>query len=298
MNTLANQINLQKFFMRKIVPIVCIALFAFSCNWFSSKDNVGEKEQEGMEYQLKQENTEKMKQIFFVLPSPIEISLLIKKSGIHFQEDLLNSTENLPGYSTSPSRAIALGVYCADLSYASLNEQYQTSAEYINVARNLAESLGVLRTVDQEKMKMLENNITNKDLIIDIVSEIYMEASEQLREQDRYSLASLMLIGGWIESLYLATQSIEPNEPTHKVLVERVLDQKLSLESIKVVLHDNQSDPTIAPIYKDVLELERLFNKSLKSKEESNDDFYELMNLGGFEQLVIKVDEMRDYLVH
>ena len=251
-----------------------------------------------LEHQLMEENTEKMKRIFFVLPSPIEISILIKKSGVHFQENLLNSTENLPGYSTSPSRAIALGVYCADLSYASLNEQYQISIEYINVARNLAESLGVLRTVDQEKINTLENNVTNKDLIVDIISEIYMESSDQLREQDRYSLAALMLIGGWVESIYLATQSVSLDEESHQLLIKQILDQKLSLESIKTVLRDNQSDPTIKPIYMDVLQLEKLFDRCVKNtNSEETNDFRESVDPLVFVQLVAKVGEMREYLV-
>lgn len=284
--------------MRIIISCICLLLMFTSCNLFSSKNQDRVTEEQMLEQQLMKENRAKMKRIFFVLPSPIEISLLIKKSGVHFQENLLNSTENLPGYSTSPSRAIALGVYCADLSYASLYEQYQISIEYINIARNLAESLGVLRTVDQEKIKTLENNVTNKDLIVDIISEIYMESSEQLREQDRYSLAALMLIGGWVESMYLATQSVSLDKDSHQVLIEQILDQKLSLESIKRVLQDNQSDPTIKPIYMDILQLEKLFNKCLKDKNtEENMDFRESVDPLVFVQLVAKIGEMREYLV-
>ncbi|MDE5417150.1 hypothetical protein L3049_03940 [Labilibaculum sp. DW002] len=284
--------------MRIIISCICILLLFSSCNLFSSKNKDKITEEQMLEHQLMEENTEKMKRIFFVLPSPIEISILIKKSGVHFQENLLNSTENLPGYSTSPSRAIALGVYCADLSYASLNEQYQISIEYINVARNLAESLGVLRTVDQEKINTLENNVTNKDLIVDIISEIYMESSDQLREQDRYSLAALMLIGGWVESIYLATQSVSLDEESHQLLIKQILDQKLSLESIKTVLRDNQSDPTIKPIYMDVLQLEKLFDRCVKNtNSEETNDFRESVDSLVFVQLVAKVGEMREYLV-
>lgn len=285
--------------MRKIISSVCIIVILSSCNFLSSNNKDKISEEEILEQQLMQENTEKMKRIFFVLPSPIEISLLVKKTGVHFREDLLNNTENLPGYSTSPSRSIALGVYCADLSYASLYEQYQISIEYINVARNLAESLGVLRTVEQEKIKTLEQNITNKELIIDIISEIYMESNEQLREQDRYSLAALMLIGGWIESMYLATQSVSPSYEFHQELIKQILDQKLSLESIKTVLRDNQSDPTIKPIYTDILQLEQLFERCIKTTESNEEvDFIETIDTVVFVQLVAKVSDIREYLIH
>lgn len=282
--------------MRKISEAVLLIFLLTSCSWNSAGKKDKEIKSENLEYQLMTENTKKMKKIFFVLPSPIETSLLINNSGLVFQEDLLNSTEKLAGYSTSTSRAIALGIYCADLSYSGINEQFQTSIEYLNVTRNLAESLGILRAVDPEKIKLLEENLTNKELVIDVISEVYMESHEQLREQDRYLLASLMLIGGWVESLYLATQSVKPNEVKHQILIERILDQHLSLESVKSVLSENQSNPVIQPIYKDLLDLERLFKKSIKSKNDES-DFYEKVNLVGFEQLILKVNDIRDYLV-
>jgi hypothetical protein len=285
--------------MRKIILSLCILLLFNSCNLFSSKNKEQVSEEDLFENQLIKENAEKMKRIFFVLPSPIEISLLITKTGVYFRKDLLNSTENLAGYSTSSSRAIALGVYCADLSYASLNEQYQISIEYINVSRNLAESLGVLRTVNQDKLRLLESNVTNKELIVDIVSEIYMESNEQLREQDRYSLAALMLIGGWVESMYLATQSVNPSDKSHHELIKQILDQKLSLESIKSVLRDNQSDPVIKPIYLDILQLEKLFEMSSKNLEQKDDtEFIDSVDELVFVQLIAKVGDIRDYLVH
>jgi hypothetical protein len=221
---------------------------------------------------------------------------LITKTGVVFQEELLNPTEKLVGYSTSTSRAIALGVYCADLSYSGLNDQYQTSLEYINVTRNIAESLGILKAINQEKINTLENNLTNKELILEIISEIYMDSHNQLKEQERYLLASLMLIGGWIESLYLATQSVHVNEVNHQVLIERILDQSLSLKSVKYVLADNQTNQVIQPIYQDVLELERIFQKATKANNKEL-DFYDRVDLVAFEQLVISVNDIRSYLV-
>lgn len=285
--------------MRKIIWSFCILLLLNSCNFFYSKDKEHISDDELLEHQIMHDNVEKMKRIFFVLPSPIEISMLIKKSGVHFREDLLNKTENLPGYSTSSSRAIALGVYCADLSYASLNEQYQTSVEYINVSRSLAESLGVLKTVEQDKIRLLESNVSNKNLIIDIVSEIYMESNEQLREQDRYPLAALMLIGGWVESMYLATQSVNPNKMSHQILIKQIVDQKLSLESVKAVLRDNQSDPIIKPIYLNILQLEKIFEKCIEDSDMKEDaEFIDSVDELVFVQLIAKVGDMRDYLVH
>jgi predicted small metal-binding protein len=282
--------------MRKILIAFLLSNLILSCNWTNSSKSESEIKNESFEHHLMAENADKLKRIFFVLPSPVETTLLITKTGVVFQEELLNPTEKLVGYSTSTSRAIALGVYCADLSYSGLNDQYQTSLEYINVTRNIAESLGILKAINQEKINTLENNLTNKELILEIISEIYMDSHNQLKEQERYLLASLMLIGGWIESLYLATQSVHVNEVNHQVLIERILDQSLSLKSVKYVLADNQTNQVIQPIYQDVLELERIFQKATKANNKEL-DFYDRVDLVAFEQLVISVNDIRSYLV-
>ena len=61
--------------------------------------------------------------IFHAAPSPMETASLIKRSGASFHGDALNGADRASEYTTSDAQAINLGIYGADLSYATIFEE-------------------------------------------------------------------------------------------------------------------------------------------------------------------------------
>jgi len=51
------------------------------------------------------------------IPSPLEISVLLKESGSKYAPEILNSSNNLPKYNSNYKKALNLGVYGTDLGY-------------------------------------------------------------------------------------------------------------------------------------------------------------------------------------
>ncbi len=208
------------------------------------------------------------KQIFYSLPSPLETAMLIKTAGAAYNEDLLNPVENVDNYTTNRSRALNLGIYTTDLSFASLFDQTQTSIKYMNAAKSMADGLGILDAIDNTTIERLEENINNRDMIMDIISETFMNSSSFLTENDRPALASIVLVGGWIEGLYIATnlvgnQSIEDNK-----LVERIVDQKLSFDIVLKLLDDNKDNEDVASLLTEINDIKTTFDKiTIKSSK-------------------------------
>src|SRR5688500_16735654 len=56
-------------------------------------------------------------EILHRIPSPLEISVLLKESGKKYNSEFLNSPENLSRYNTNYKRALNLGIYGTDLGY-------------------------------------------------------------------------------------------------------------------------------------------------------------------------------------
>ncbi len=173
----------------------------------------------------------KAKQVFYSLPSPIETAMLIKRSGVDYTPELLNPTENQSSYVSSYKLAMNLGIYSANISYVSIFEQSQVAIKYMAAAKKLAENLGILNAIDQKIIGRLENNINNRDSIMDIISETFMNSDGFLKENGRPETAALLIAGGWIEGLYLATQHAKI-EPDNEEIVDRITDQKMSLKSL------------------------------------------------------------------
>jgi hypothetical protein len=207
------------------------------------------------------EDINSAKQIFYSLPSPLETAMLIKNAGASYNEDLLNPVENTSNYTTNKSMALNLGIYTTDLSFASLFDQTQTSIQYMNAAKRMADGLGILDAIDNNTIDMLEENINNRDRIMDIISETFMSSSSFLTENQRPALASIVLVGGWVEGLYIASNLVGTGSIEGNKLVERIVDQKLSFDIVLRLLEDNKDNMDVAEIMEDLSDLKKTFDK-------------------------------------
>jgi hypothetical protein len=208
-----------------------------------------------------QEQLNTAKRIFYSLPSPLETAMLIKNAGAAYNEELMNPVSNSSKYITSKSKALNLGIYSTDLSYASLFDQSQATLDYIGAAKEMADGLNILDAIDEETVNQLEEQINNRDAIIDIISETLMNSSSFLKENELEGTASVVLVGGWVEGLYIATNLVDENDLEDNKLVERIVDQKLSLDIMVNLLESSPEDQDAQAVLEDVKELKIIFDK-------------------------------------
>jgi len=227
----------------------------------SAGEGSGEFEASGTLDPETQEQLNTAKRIFYSLPSPLETAMLIKNAGAEYNEDLMNPTTNTSKYITSKSKALNLGIYSTDLSYASLFDQSQATLDYINAAKEMADGLNILDAIDEETVNRLEEQINNRDAIIDIISETLMNSSSFLKENDLEGTASVVLVGGWVEGLYIATNLVNDKDLDGNKLVERIVDQKLSLDIIVNLLESTPEDKDAQAVLEDVKALKTIFDK-------------------------------------
>ncbi len=199
--------------------------------------------------------------IFNALPSPLESAMLVKSAGARFNDDLLNPTENARNYVTNKSMALNLGIYTCDLSFASLYDQTQLIINYMNSAKQMADGLGILEAIDQEQIDNLEENITNKEVIMDIVSETFMNSNSYLEENGQPAIAAIVLAGGWMEGLYISTQLVDMNDFNGNKLVGRIIDQKLSIDILLNLLESNKGNPAVDELIQQVTRVKLIFDK-------------------------------------
>lgn len=246
----------------KLTAILIIAVSMAGCG--SEKRKSGSDELSLSESEINAgilEDVNSAKQIFYSLPSPLETAMLIKNAGASYNEDLLNSVDNTSNYTTNKSMALNLGIYTTDLSFASLFDQTQTSIRYMNAAKRMADGLGILDAIDNNTIDMLEENINNRDRIMDIISETFMNSSSFLTENERPALACIVLVGGWVEGLYIASSIVGDANIEGNKLVGRIVDQKLSFDIVMHLLEDNKDNIDVAEILTEISDLKSTFDK-------------------------------------
>ena len=219
------------------------------------------------------------KKIFYSLPSPLETAMLIKSAGAEYEERLLNPTENATNYTTNKSIALNLGIYTTDMSFASLFDQTQTTINYMDASKTLADGLGILEAIDEDVMARLEDNINNRDAIMDIISETFLNTSSYLKENDREAIATVVLVGGWIEGLYIATQLVDDANIENNRLVDRVIEQKLSFDILEKLLEQSKDDENIQSLSSQLVDIKKAFDKITIVSSEVSPEPNEVTNI-------------------
>ncbi len=201
------------------------------------------------------------RQIFYSLPSPLETAMILKRSGALYNPEILNSVDNISRYTTTKGMALNLGIYSTDLSYASLFDQTQASIKYMTASKKLAEGLGILNAIDNEIIQRLEENVNNREAIMDIISETLLNTNSILEENDRVAIGSIILVGGWIEGLFIATSLVDDVGKTDNELIDRIIDQKLSLATVINLLEQHKGNSDVKEVLVDINELNKIYNK-------------------------------------
>ncbi len=129
-------------------------------------------------------------------------------------------------------------------------------------ARKLADELGILGAIDEETIRELEENMNNREVVMNIISDTYMNSNAYLSENNRAAISVMVLTGGWIEGLYLATALTQRSVQNNKKLVDRILYQKLSLVTLLNMMGTYQDqNPDIKKLMDDMQDLSNVFDK-------------------------------------
>jgi len=101
-------------------------------------------------------------------------------------------------------------------------------------------------------MMRLEENMSNKDSLIDIVSSTYVDTDLYLQDNERPIMAKAILAGAWLEGLYIAV-NLETDKNQASIIWEKIGEQKPALSNLVKMLedcHDAQFDALISQLKK------------------------------------------------
>jgi hypothetical protein len=253
----------KKYRIYPVVALVSILAFSLITGCRSGKKAPAEDEEVKLPENITEikQDIDQAKKIFNALPSPLESAQLIKSAGAQFDGKLLNPVSKVNTYVTSKAMALNLGVYTCDLSFASLYEQTQLLIDYMNAAKKMADGLGILDAIEQEHIDKLEENINNSEVIMEVVSQTFMNSNSYLEDNDQPATAAIVLVGGWIEGLFISTQLVDLNDFNSNKLVGRIIDQKLSIDILIDLLNRNKGNPSVDELTEQVQKLKAVFDK-------------------------------------
>lgn len=244
----------------------------------------------------------------FSIPSPIQTALLIQKSGIDYNKNVLSASNKVNTFPTDYSRALNLGVFGADLGYVSLYNQTQDALGYLAAIKQLSDKLGLTAAFDAGTMERIKNNITNKDSMMVLVGIAYRGSDSYLKNNQRNDISSLILAGGWVEGVYFSAEAykLKPNA----VIKQRIAEQKQALNSLVKILGNNSS-PEVAELTTMMSDLAKVYEgiqfkynfvkpetDSIKKVTYINSTIEVMVSEEQITQIISKLGEIRSKIVN
>jgi hypothetical protein len=223
--------------------------------------NEGTEENSGIDTVKTEVQTNQVTETFFQVPSPGEMLTFIKMVGGKNNKNVsfLNSPDNQKNYTDNKAKALNFGIYSCDLSYCSIFEIGSEALKYFKVVKQLGDQIGVSAAIKPEVLKRLEGNIGNPDSLSVITDDVYFTSFQTLEDGKQGPTLSLVVAGGWIESLYIATNLSKYSADSP--VVERLADQKYTLDNLIEFLKKYESDASVASVLAQFVELQAEFNK-------------------------------------
>jgi len=207
------------------------------------------------------EKVDAIEKIFFAIPSPRETIDIIEDAGAVFDVQLTNDPNNVDSYTSKTERALNMGVYGADVNYCTAFNKTSDVMMLLACTRTLGDQLGLNSIFDQNVQDRLNDNRDDSDSVQSIITATFWEIESKLQDDGRPELAALIVIGGWIEGLYIACGQAKINME-NQAMIDQIAEQQVALTN--VIGLANQYEATNEKI-KDILisleELQGLYDK-------------------------------------
>lgn len=199
------------------------------------------------------------------LPSPVDFIAHINQAKLDYNNKFLNSADNASAYlGTSQKTALNLGVYLVDLGYNSLYLKSQEGLNYLKAVKKLSDQLNILDNETKTLVTKFEGNLENRDSLLTIAREGYFSIDNYLRKNERKDISTYIMIGSWIEGLYLGTSIIKniPNfdkDEKYKLVLWRIGGQKNSLDNLVAIVGKLEQNDENKELLKKLKELQKAY---------------------------------------
>jgi len=246
----------------KLLAVFCITFSIFSltnCNTSSNDEESVLFDSLVNTNKTSKVSPEVLNKILKSLPSPVEMTSIIHQTNAKFDKSLINPKDNVSGYTSSYKKSINLGIYGTDLGYMNIYEETILSMSYLDGIKSLANDLKIGQFFNMSIIGRMVSNKNNIDSLMYISTSSFDKMSMYLNDQNRAHIGSLILLGGWIEGLYLYTQTAKSNPS--KDLRDRICEQKIAINDIMILLSVYEKNPTFKELITDINGIKALFDK-------------------------------------
>ncbi|MEP2276555.1 MAG: hypothetical protein ABJH98_13950 [Reichenbachiella sp.] len=229
--------------MKNILNILCIAMLATTIVACSS----GKKSDEAEKATLENVKEKVKKEFEYPIPTSFEVTELLQDAGAAFVWNITNPIDNVDKYETQRDKALNLGIYGADLSYACTYNSQEETMQMLKASKVLIDGLSIPGVFDDDMVARVEKNLDNKDSLILIVTKSFYNTYTELNKAGQDKMSFLVVAGSWIEGIYITCQLAISSDYDPRML-NIVAEQKKSAIKLAEFASKYAEDPDIESV--------------------------------------------------
>ena len=255
--------DLKPFCMKKLISYLCIIilLIVFSCkpkapekDTFIPSFSTYKNDSTGTGDPITRSET------YYGLLTPMEITVIFNRLAVPYNDTTLNPVSNRDLYLSNSQAAINTGIYGVDFGYLKMFGFGQEVIDYMVTIREMSNMLGIPDHLLTEPIRRVQSDLADPDTIATLMKNAYADIESHLRQTGRESTAGLMIMGGWVEAMFIATQLVyNPSNPDPEV-VQRIAEQKYTITSLLSFMKNYYDDPVVVYYTKKLKFLKNYFD--------------------------------------
>ena len=233
----------------------------------------------------------------------MKTAYILKKAGATYDASFPLNPNKANDDFTTEQQALLLGIYGSDLNYTIVSNKNQETIYYLNSINSLGEKLGLGNILNQEMKNRIEKNVNSKDSMQVIITDLFWKIEQSLNEDGRSRIGALIVTGGWIEGLYVATQ-IAIKMPENIKIKSIICQQKFSSKDVLELVKNSCSSEYISDV---VLRPLKQINASLStiktrkefySSELNVDENDMIIDNNVINEITTIIEQIRDDITH
>lgn len=189
--------------------------------------------------------------------------LVLREIEVPYNSEYVKAPSSYTSASGRKKQALSLGAAGADLNYVTMFEQNNEAPAYVKAILDLASSLGIQSAFDEE---ILNKIVDNSDTTLNfqekskILTDAYRVAEDNLYSEERAQLTTMIVAGGWIESMYISS-SISASIESQREVDAEVWNMMFGAEKVVKMLEVFENDADCKAVAEDIKTLYPLINE-------------------------------------
>ena len=201
---------------------------------------------------------EEIQEYSYPIASAFDVTNMLNEIEASYIVGITNDADKAANYFSEKDRAINLGIYTADLAYATTYNQKADVQSYFKASETLVRELDLTSAFDENLPDKIEANLDNKDQLVEIITDMFQNAYSYLNQQGRTEVSYLVLSGTVIEGLYLTTH-ISENSFQNPKLIQAILFQKEPLMKLEEMMAEYKDSELLKDVYADIEKINAVY---------------------------------------